>query len=124
MFEVLEVNKHPIRQPHYSATQRRMINPGRTQNHKTRIFFWPEGESVFENLDARHTRPSTAWRKLIPAVCEKLGVDPKRVNAHWSSKAGCSMCPCSPGFVIDGWVDGLGGHDVHVKVTCDPNMVR
>lgn len=122
MFQVIEVSKHPIRQPRWVNGRRQ--GTGRTQNHKTRIFFWPEGESIFEQLTTRHIRPSTQWKKMIPTVCEKLGVDASKVNAHWSSKAGCSMCPCSPGFVIDGWVDGIGGHDIHVKVSPDPMMVR
>ena len=124
MFEVIEVTKHKIRQPHWSTKIGRMIRPGRSQNHKTRIFFWPEGENVFEQLESRHMRPMQAWRKMVPSVLEQLNVSPNKVTIRWSNKAGCSMCPCSPGFIVDGWDENLSGHDVHVKVSADPMMVR
>jgi hypothetical protein len=75
-------------------------------NAKARIYFWPEGETLMENLQNRRQRPYTAYRKLLPEVWARLqqqgdisATDPlPRVS--WSRYAGCSMCPCSPGFIV------------------------
>lgn len=48
-----------------------------------------------------------AWRKFHREVVamkkawalEALG-NPEGVKLSWSSKAGCSMCPCSPGLIV------------------------
>lgn len=66
---------------------------------QTRVYFSPENETVMENfLEGRHTRPVTELKKLVPAVLAQLGFEDMRVT--WSVKAGCGMCPCSPGFII------------------------
>jgi hypothetical protein len=87
-------------------------NAGRSEAHKkARVYVWPEGESIIENLQNRRTRPHTVYRKeVIPGVLAALGL-PADTRVKWSQYAGCS-CPCSPGFVID----GAHGRDVHVTV--------
>jgi len=81
------------------------------RNQKARVYFWPKGESVWENLENRRSRPHKEYRKLIPEVLERIGADPEAVKLSWSQKAGCS-CGCSPGFIAD----GLSGFSVHVDV--------
>lgn len=78
---------------------------------QTRIYVWPQGESILENLENRRQRPYTAYKKeVIPAVLEKMGL-PADTKVRWSQYAGCS-CPCSPGFIVD----GDSRRDVHVDV--------
>jgi len=78
---------------------------------RARIYVWPQGESIMDNLMNRRQRPYTTYKKeVIPAVLEKMGL-PSNTKVRWSQYAGCS-CPCSPGFVVDGYI----GHDVHVDV--------
>ena len=78
---------------------------------QTRIYVWPQGESIMDNLMNRKQRPYTAYKKeVIPAVLKAMGL-PADTKVRWSQYAGCS-CPCSPGFVVD----GHSRHDVHVDV--------
>ena len=78
---------------------------------QTRIYVWPQGESVMDNLMNRKRRPYTAFKKeVIPTVLEKMGL-PADTRVRWSQYAGCS-CPCSPGFIVD----GDSRRDVHVDV--------
>ena len=80
---------------------------------KTRIYVWPKGESLLDNLQNRKTRPYSVFRKeVIPAVLAQLNL-PSDVKVKWSQYAGCS-CPCSPGFIV---ASGHYRHDVHVTVT-------
>jgi hypothetical protein len=79
---------------------------GEPYRFNNKLYIWPEGESVIDNLFNRRNRPSNAWKKeIIPAIMAKLQeVDPQiyeRVKGEkwgWRQKCGCS-CPCSPGFV-------------------------
>ncbi len=82
---------------------------------KSRVYFFPENETVLENLlQGRHNRPFREYRKLLPFVLRHLGQDTPK--ASWSSKAGCSMCPCSPGFILDTTALGI---DIFVTVIDD-----
>lgn len=57
---------------------------------------------------------------MVPELVEVLGafgcrvLVPAALDAKFSMKAGCSMCPCSPGFVLTErlLVDGAG-FDIH-----------
>jgi hypothetical protein len=78
---------------------------------QTRIYVWPQGESIMDNLMNRKQRPHTTYKKeVIPAVLEKMGL-PADTKVRWSQYAGCS-CPCSPGFIVD----GDSRRDIHVDV--------
>ena len=73
---------------------------GKNKSINSRIYIWPKGESLINNIENRRQRPYTVYRKeVIPAVLEKMGL-PKDTKVRWSQFAGCS-CPCSPGFIID-----------------------
>ena len=78
---------------------------------QTRIYVWPQGETIMDNLMNRKQRPHTTYKKeVIPSVLEKMGL-PADTKVRWSQYAGCS-CPCSPGFIVD----GDSRRDVHVTV--------
>ena len=74
----------------------------RQRERTSSVYFFPQGESVLENLFFRRNRPYEEYRKLLPEVFKQLGQPdtPIKGNVRWSRKAGCLMCPCSPGFVI------------------------
>ena len=78
---------------------------------QTRIYVWPQGESLMDNLMNRKQRPFAQYKKeVIPSVLEAMGL-PADTKVRWSQYAGCS-CPCSPGFVVD----GDSRRDVYVDV--------
>ena len=71
-------------------------------NGKSRVYIFPKGENLVENLINRRTRPYTEYRKqVMPDVLEAMGL-PRDTKVKWSRYAGCS-CPCSPGFIVPGW---------------------
>jgi hypothetical protein len=82
--------------------------------HRPRIYVTPEGETVMENFrEGRHTRPYNQYKQeVLPQLFRKLGLEGVKVG--WSKKAGCTMCPCSPGFIVK---EGNVPFDIHVTVT-------
>lgn len=86
--------------------------------HRPRIYVSPDGETVMENFtEGRHTRPYTLYKQeVLPQLFRVLGLDSQfpTVKVGWSQKAGCTMCPCSPGFIVK---DGNVPFDIHVTVT-------
>ena len=83
-----------------------------------RIYFTPQNETVLEHLFNRHDRPYKFYETLIPEALKQLGYTDSQINRvkfKWNVKAGCSMCPCSPGFIITG--DGPFDYkDFYVKI--------
>ena len=104
VLSIVEITENP---KSGSGSQRRTKTSTRP-----RIYFQAKGENVLEGLTKRHFRPVDAYRQLLPEVFQKLEL-PVTTKATWSQHAGCSMCPCSPGFVVsnasfypnDIWVD-------------------
>ena len=89
----------------YREAQQRMFKP-------SMIYVWPEGESIYENLQNRRQRPYTVYKKeVLPQVFRAMGL-PSYTKARWSQKAGCP-CGCSPAFIID----SVNGTDVHVTIS-------
>lgn len=85
----------------------------RDREEKVRVYIFPEGEGVFDNLVNRHDRPHKLYRaEVMPKVLKRLGLKPT-AKYRWSQKCGCS-CGCSPGFIISGDHRRL---DVYVTVT-------
>lgn len=77
--------------------------PRYAKGDKRRIFFSPPpGEGTLEQMFARRHRPYREYRKLLPQVFEMAGM-PADSKASWSQRAGCSFCPCSPGFLVPGY---------------------
>ena len=76
------------------------------------IYVWPKGETILENLESRHQRPYTVYKKeVLPEVLRQMGLQPF-TKVRWSQKAGCP-CGCSPAFIV---VDAHIGADVHVTI--------
>lgn len=82
---------------------------------KSRVYVWPQGESLIDNLVNRRSRPINDFRSAAYRALSGMGVDLTKVDMKWSQKAGCG-CGCSPGFVIDGFDPKIDGFDVHVDV--------
>lgn len=82
---------------------------------KPRVYIFPKGEKIIENLFVgRHNRPTDVYkREVVPAIKQaivdrematKAEDDTKvltvdMVEMRWSQKAGCS-CGCSPGYIV------------------------
>ena len=66
---------------------------------KPKIYFFIEDETILENLENRRSRPHQEYKKLIPEALTHLNLENPGYKWKWDPKAGCSMCPCSPGFV-------------------------
>lgn len=84
----------------------------RDRDKKTRVYVWPDGESVFENLLDRHDRPVQLFRQVTREALEALGYEGVRLS--WSQRAGCS-CPCSPGFIATHPL--MRGFDIHIGIS-------
>ena len=84
-------------------------------SYKPKIYIWPEGESLLDNLMNRNSRPIKAYRKAMESALDSMGVDRSKLYIKWSQKAGCS-CGCSPGFIVNGWDLKLHQKDLYVTV--------
>lgn len=94
--------------------------PRDDRSNLVRLYVWPDDESFAENFVYRATRPWRVYRKMLPAIFKHFKL-PETTKASWSKNAGCSMCPCSPGFILD----YMGSYDLCVSVTADdPNAVK
>jgi hypothetical protein len=76
--------------------------------HRGRVIVFADWNRPFNKGDIN---ADFAWRRthnmpypkkeILAAIAEKLSefkINPRRII--YSKKAGCSMCPCSPGYVI------------------------
>jgi hypothetical protein len=90
-----------VKQEYYSQ---RKGEPYRDSN---KAYVWVSGESIAENLTERRSRPYKYYQEnILPEILRQ--VDAKHpeykisINVKdwgWRQKCGCSMCPCSPGFI-------------------------
>lgn len=82
--------------------------------HRARVYVHLEGESVIEHLQNRRDRPYNVYKtEVLPRLFRLLGL-PAATKMNWSRKAGCTMCPCSGGFIDNNEVVPW---DIHVTVT-------
>lgn len=73
------------------------------------------GEDVWTHLANRRSRDYNALRPLVAAKLEERGIEFTKLR--WSRYAGCSMCPCSGGFIIeDGKSWRQDGKDYWAKI--------
>lgn len=80
---------------------------GEPYRDSNKAYVWVSGESVMENLINRHSRPYKFYQEnILPEILKQVDAEhPEyRISTNvkdwgWRSKCGCSMCPCSPGFV-------------------------
>lgn len=68
-------------------------------------------ETLLENLANRRSRPYNELKPIVAAALTKQGIRFEKLR--WSRYAGCSMCPCSGGFIL---VNGDIGKDIWVSV--------
>lgn len=90
---------------------------------KARLYFSFGGETVLGNLANRGQEPRVYYKTLVTTVLETLVIDgvlgsiksdvDTSIVANWSRKAGCTMCPCSPGFILS---NGLTGYDIWATI--------
>ena len=89
---------------------------------KTKIYIFLEGENLIQNLQNRHSRPYTLYKKLLPQIMEQVkaqGIEvPENLKFVWSQKAGCK-CGCSPGFLVN-WI----GKEIFVTIACEKENVE
>lgn len=99
---------------------KRQYRPGRrnydleSPHGRTRVYFSHEGENIIQHFGNRHARPVKLYKEQLKAVAKAMGL-PEDTKFRWSTKAGCTMCPCSPGFICDADL----GRDVHVTLSGD-----
>ena len=82
---------------------------GEPKKKHDKLYIWTTGETIMENLVNRRSRPYDYYkREVIPQLMEKLKEERpkvydklKDVKWSWNKNCGCSMCPCSPGFIGD-----------------------
>jgi hypothetical protein len=122
---ITEIDFHERRLPRWIAPQSRysrgyMSPTPKEYAKKMRCYISPAGETVLENLlVGRRNRPTDLYRaEVLPAlkiaIAERLGCQPEQVKLNWSQHAGCSMCPCSPGYIVTAPVQKP--LDIYVKV--------
>lgn len=89
MLKVIEVKVEPIK----------YTGKGGIRASKSRIYIWPRGETILQNLANRRTRPHRQWiREVVPEILKQAGL-PADTRVTFSQKCGCP-CGCSPGFYI------------------------
>jgi hypothetical protein len=59
-----------------------------------------EAFNMAEDFINRTRRPYNEWRQPTKDALAAVGIAFEKMN--WSKHAGCSMCPCSPGFILRG----------------------
>ena len=66
-----------------------------------RIYVHHDDETLEEHFTNRRFRPTAIYRKAALEAMRNAGFDMEGSDMHWSATAGCTMCPCSPGFVVE-----------------------
>ena len=82
---------------------------GEPKIYHDKMYIWVENQTVVENIVGRGHEPYPVYKKfLIPKVMEIIKEQHpdkyellKDVKWGWSKSCGCSLCPCSPGFIGD-----------------------
>lgn len=77
----------------------------------SRVYVDFKGETILDNLNNRVARPYTTLKPLVKKALEEAEIPFTKIR--WSQSAGCRMCPCSPGFIIE----GHRGKDFYLTVT-------
>lgn len=63
-------------------------------------FITVKGENFAQSFARRTTRPFEQWRETVANTLREYGAE--FTGIYWDQRAGCSSCPCSPGFVLVG----------------------
>lgn len=91
------------------------------RNAASRVYIWPVGETVIEQLYTRRQRPYKDWANVLPKVLSLVAPHSWEVKGQfrWSQKAGCS-CGCSPGFILR----DFSSFDVYIHIYHDDKELR
>ena len=78
--------------------------------------------NVLEDLENRARRPHHVWRPRVVDALARIGIEYDFLS--WSQKAGCTMCPCSPGFIAMGESNNVvdRGWDFWVTIPDAPSV--
>lgn len=79
----------------------------------SRVFPSFVGESVFAHLENRRKRPYTEMKPLVAKALTDAGIEFTKIS--WNRYAGCNMCACSGGFIIE----GHKGQDFWAEITIE-----
>ena len=82
----------------FNTTSYEDYDYGSLRSKKMRVYLFPHGETLEENLERRRNRDVKLWRKIALQVMEKFGYH--NVQMIFSQYAGC-QCGCSPGFIVE-----------------------
>jgi hypothetical protein len=82
---------------------------GEPKLYHDKMYIWVNNQTIIQNLMGRGSEPYKDYKKfVIPKVMEKIKEEHpkvyeliKDVKWGWNKHCGCSMCPCSPGFISD-----------------------
>lgn len=99
------INWFPVEAKRIERRWHRGQSP-REMNRNPRVYVFPKGESVLDNLVLRRSRPVGAFRDVArqaikgdPELVPNMPVG-QPLELRWSQKAGC-RCGCSPGFITN-----------------------
>lgn len=82
-----------------SSSERKFGAKGNDSRYAPSRVFVDFGEDVWTHLANRRSRDYTTLKPLIAAKLTELGIEFTKIR--WNRYAGCSMCPCSGGFMIE-----------------------
>lgn len=103
----------------FEITDIKVCDEHNTKGHRartTKLYVFPEGETLLENLYNRKHRPISVYRKAAKKALEKITAGTEReIKLRWSQRCGCT-CPCSPGFFVEGFVPVLNRKNVYVTI--------
>jgi hypothetical protein len=66
-----------------------------------RVFFTVKDEILEDNFITRRLPPTVAHLEAARQIVKEYFVPTTVGGISWDAYAGCEMCPCSPGFIID-----------------------
>jgi hypothetical protein len=100
-----EITIHPRK---YDWRNRRQLD---SPHGESIVYFSIKDETILENLVNRRNRPYTEWKKIAKRILSDNNINFEKLA--WNKHAGCTMCPCSPGFIVK---NGDIGNDIWIEV--------
>lgn len=110
--EITKVTIRPRTKPSYMYGQ-----DGIAFRKKPRIYLSIENYNPIHDMQGeRYDKPHKILRGAIPLAMNQTWkgkniADADAFSLKWNPHAGCSMCPCSPGFVVSGFNGKIGQDD-------------
>jgi hypothetical protein len=97
----MQIVKIDVHERAFDSRYNRARRAWRDYNKAPRVYVSIQDENILQNLANRTVRPYIEYKKLIKKpVFAALGISAADWDLSWNQNAGCSMCPCSPGFVL------------------------